>query len=110
VAALAQSALRTVLQNVHLDTWPQRSSAGVAIWLDAVERQARRAAAHSVIKKRTIVVDGQPMPFVTAACDAHWCAAGRRDDLLLLVAAHDVDLEQAELVSVTDPLAALAPM
>jgi hypothetical protein len=109
-AALARSALHTALHDVYLNAWPQRSSAGLAIWLDAVERQARRAAARSIITKRTMLVDGEPMPFVTAACDAHCSAAGRRNDLLLLVTAHDVDLKPVELVSVSDPLAALAPM
>jgi hypothetical protein len=41
---------------------------------------------------------------------AHWSAAGRRDDLLLLLTSRDVDLEEVQLVSVTDPIAALAAM
>jgi hypothetical protein len=109
-AALARSALRAVLEEVHLGAWPQRSSAGVAIWLDAVQREARRAAARSVIEERALLVDGAPIAVATVACGAHWSAAGRRDDLLLVLTARDVELEQVELVSATDPLAALAPM
>ena len=109
-AALARSALRAVLQELHLAARPERSSAGLAIWLDAVEREARRSAARAVLEERTLLVDGVPMVVATVGCGRHCSAAGRRDEVLLLITAHDIELEQVELVSVTDPLAALAPM
>ncbi len=107
-AALARSALRAVLQGAHLAAWPQRSSAVLAIWLDAAEREARRAAAHATSEEHTMLVDGTPTVLTTVACGAHWSAAGRRDDRLVLLTARDIEPEQVELVSVTDPLAALA--
>lgn len=108
-AALARSALRALLQEVRLATWPQRSTAGVAIWLDAVDRDARRAAAHAEIGQRTLRVDAAPMKVAIVSCGARWSAAGRRGDRLLLLTGRDVDLDRVELVSVTDPIVALTP-
>jgi hypothetical protein len=108
--ALARSALRPLLEEARLGACPERTNAGLAIWLDAVEREARQAAARSVIEQRTLLVDGAPMEVATVACGARWSAAGRRDDLLLLLTSRDVDIEDVELVSVTDPIAALAAL
>lgn len=92
----ARSALRPVLQQTHLGRWPERSSAGLAVWLDAAERQARRVAARAVIEEHTRLVDGTPMVMAIVAHGAHWSAAGRRDDLLLVLTARDVKLDDVD--------------
>ena len=109
-AAIARSALRPLLQEGRLGAWPQRSSAGLAIWLDGVERAARRRVARTGVERRTMLVDGEALVFATVTCGAHWAAAGRRGDLRLLVTAHRVEPEDVDLVSVTDPLTALDSM
>jgi hypothetical protein len=41
------------------------------------------------------------------ASGPYWSAAGRRGDSMLVVTAHEIEPEAVELISVTDPLAAL---
>lgn len=104
--ARARSTLFGALSE-ELGESPERSDAGLAIWLYADERRRLRRAARAISDDHTLLVDGEPLRFATVAAGERWVAVARHGDLVITVATRAVDADAIELVAVADPLQAL---
>jgi hypothetical protein len=87
--------------------WPQRSSAGLAVLLHVRERRRLAVAARAAAGERTLLVDGVALRFQTRTAGRRWVAVRRHGDLVITVAARDVEPAAVELVVVDGPVAEL---
>jgi hypothetical protein len=92
--ATARQALEDVER--HGD-WPERSPAGLAIWLGTRDRERQRVAATARVDVRPLEVDGEPMAFAVAAAKTAWAAVRRHGDVQLTVTSDGVALEDVAL-------------
>lgn len=90
------------------EPWPQRSPAGLAVWLRTRDRALRQIAARAPLVTRLLLVDGRPEPFLVASAGQAWAAVRRHGDLLIVLTASGVRPEDVVLEPLADPLAALS--
>ena len=106
----ARRTLHGWLQNNDEDarsSWPEASHAAVTLWLAARDRTARGTLA-AVGSEQLISIDGIPAPFLTlTAATGHWVAVRRHNDLVITIAASDLDAQPITLEPIPDPAAAL---
>jgi hypothetical protein len=99
------------LQNNDEDarsSWPEASHAAVTLWLAARDRTVRGKVLAAVCSEQLISIDGTPAPFLTlTAATGHWVAVRRHNDLVITVAASDLDPTPITLEPIPDPAAAL---
>jgi hypothetical protein len=89
-------------------SWPTASHAAVALWLAARDRTARGAVLAAVHSEQLISVDGAPAPFLTlTAATGHWVAVRRHNDLVITIAATDLDPTAITVEPIPDPAARL---
>jgi hypothetical protein len=100
--AIARSTLFGEL-SADAGPWAQRSQAGLAVLLHVRDRARLRTAARAAAGERTLLVDGEPASFQALATGDRWVAVRRDGELVLTVAARDVDPGAVELVALVDP-------
>jgi hypothetical protein len=99
------------LQNNDEDarsSWPETSRAAVTLWLAARDRTVRGKVLAAVSSEQPISIDGAPAPFLTlTAAAGHWVAVRRHNDLVITIAASDVDPTTIRVEPIPDPAATL---
>ncbi|MGH9089283.1 MAG: hypothetical protein ACRDYZ_14435 [Acidimicrobiales bacterium] len=89
-------------------SWPEASHAAVSLWLAARDRAVRAEVLTTVRSEQMISIDGALAPFLTlTAASGHWAAARRHKDLLITIAACDLDPPAITVEPVADPAARL---
>jgi hypothetical protein len=89
-------------------SWPEASRAAITLWLAARERAARGKALDAVLSEQLISIDGTPAPFRTlTAATGHWVAIRHHNDLIITIAASDLDPTLITLEPIADPAARL---
>jgi hypothetical protein len=89
-------------------SWPQASHAAITLWLASRDRAARGEALDAVRSEQLISIDGTPAPFLTrTAATGHWVAVRHHNDLIITIAASDLDPTLITLESIPDPAARL---
>jgi hypothetical protein len=89
-------------------SWPEASHAAVTLWLAARDRAARGKALDAVRSEQLISIDGTPGPFLTlTAATGHWVAIRHHNDLIITIAASDLDPTLITLEPIPDPAARL---
>ena len=87
------------------------SQAAMTLWLEARERENRRERrllmAGVEVERRPLVVDGAAEPFAFAATAGRWAAVRRVGELMVVVSATGVAVDDVRLVRVADPLSEL---
>ena len=87
---------------------PAASQAAVTLWLAARDRTVRGKVLAAVCSEELISIDGTPAPFLTlTATTGHWVAVRRHNDLVITIAASDLDRIPITLEPIPDPAAAL---
>ena len=103
--------LHSWLQNNDDDarsSWPEASHAAVTLWLAARDRTARGTVLAAVRSEQLISIDGTPAPFMTlTAASGHWVAVRHHRDLVVTVAASDLDPARITIDPISDPAARL---
>jgi hypothetical protein len=106
----ARQTLHGRLQN-NDDTrssWPEASHAAVTLWLAARDRTARGNTLDAVRSEQLISIDGTPAPFLTlTAATGHWVAIRHHNDLIITIAASDLDPTLITMEPIPDPAARL---
>ena len=88
--------------------WPEASPAAVTLWLAARDRTVRGTVLAAVRSEQLISIDGMPAPFLTmTAAAGQWVAVHCHDDLMITIAARDLDPAPITLEPIPDPAAAL---
>ena len=105
----AEAVVREVLQDTLRDgeRWPDRSPAGLAVWLRTRDRRARQIATRAPVVSRTLPVDGRPEDFLFASAGEAWVAVRREGEPAIVVAAKGLRPEDVALERLADPAAAL---
>lgn len=107
----ARWALHGWLQNNDEDarsSWPAASHAAVTLWLAARDRTVRGKVLAAVCSEQLISIDGTLAPFLTLTAGAsRWVAVRRHDDLVITIAASDLELTTITLEPIPDPAAVL---
>jgi len=107
----ARWTLRSWLQNNDDDarsSWPEASHAAVTLWLAARDRATRGKVLAAVRSEQPISIDGTPKPFVTlTAATGHWVAVRHHNDLVITIAASDLDPTAISVEPIPDPAARL---
>lgn len=103
-AARARSMLATGALREGYGDAPNRSTAGLAIWMYIQDRELLRLAAVAPVEQRDIPVDGQPRRFAVVRSGAHWTAVSSQGLYRIALSGHDVDLETIELAALEDPV------
>jgi hypothetical protein len=89
-------------------SWPEASPAAVSLWLAARDRTVRGQVLGAVRSEQEISIDGTPAPFLTlTAPSGHWVALRRHGDLVVTVAASDLDPTGITIEPIPDPAARL---
>jgi hypothetical protein len=101
-STLARRALECLLYERTFE-WPQRSQAGLAVWLRHDER-APAGAAMSTVTQCAISIEGESAVFQRAGTESCWAAARRHDDLVLTVSARDIPVTALVLIRLDDPI------
>ncbi len=103
--SLEQQAAQELIQLMGdpLEAWPERSDAGLTLWLRAREREQASAAAKAEHVPRDLLVDGIAVPFAVAHAGDRWVAAGIVGKVQLTVTARDVPIEAVRLRALADP-------
>ena len=108
---LARGSLEDWLRNHDEDaraSWPEASRAAVTLWLAARDRAVRAKVLAAVGSEVSICIDGAPAPFMTlTAATGHWVAIRYHSDLVITIAASELDPTSISLEPVPDPAAAL---
>jgi hypothetical protein len=94
-AIVVRHALEDALRDDEV--WPERSPAGLTIWVRTRDRSRRRTAARAPLVTRTLLIDGTPAEFVFASAGQAWAAAYRHGELMLVVSARGVRPEDVAL-------------
>ena len=99
------------LQNNDEDArspWPKASHAAVTVWLAARDRTVRGKILAAVCSEQLISIDGTPAPFLTlTAATGCWVAVRRHTELVITIAASDLDPTAISVEPIPDPAAAL---
>jgi hypothetical protein len=107
----ARWTLHSWLQNDDDDarsSWPDASHAAVTLWLAVRDRTARGKVLAAVHSEQLISIDGTPAPFLTlTAATGHWVAVRRHNDLVIAIAASDLDSTLITVEPIPDPAARL---
>jgi hypothetical protein len=105
----ARSTLHAWLQNRDGDTaWPHASDAAITLWLAARDRESRAKVLAAARSEQLIGIDGTPQTFLTlTAPTGHWAAVRRHEDLMITIAAHDLDPTTITIDPIPDPAARL---
>jgi hypothetical protein len=77
--------------------WPERSPAGLAVWLRTRDRHLRRSAARAPVVIRALLVGGLPEDFLFASAGQAWAAVRRHGDVMLIATARGVRPEDVAL-------------
>jgi hypothetical protein len=103
----ARGTLHSWLQNNGDDacsSWPEASDAAVTLWLAARDRTVRGKVLAAVRSEQLIRIDGTPAPFLTlTAASRHWVAVRHHSDLVITVAASDLDPARITIEPISDP-------
>ena len=84
------------------------SDAAITLWFSAIDRRRRAAVARAARAETQITVDGSPATFLTlATSDGRWVAARRHKDLMITIAAHDLDPATLSIEPIPNPAATL---
>lgn len=106
----ARWTLHSWLQNKDADarSWPESSPAAVSLWLAARERAVRGKVLAAVRSEQPVSIDGTPQPFLTlTAPSGHWVAVRHHSDLVITIAASDLDHARITIEPIADPAARL---
>ena len=107
----ARWTLHSWLQNNDDDarsSWPEASHAAVTLWLAARDRTVRGKVLAAVRSEQSISIDGTPAPFLTlTAATGQWVAVRRHNDLVVTIAASDLDPTPITVEPIPDPAARL---
>jgi hypothetical protein len=107
----ARWTLHSWLQNNDDDTrssWPEASHAAVTLWLAARHRAVRGKVLAAARFEQPISIDGTPKSFLTlTAASGHWVAVRQHSDLVITVAASDLDPARITIEPISDPAARL---
>ncbi|MFZ1994784.1 MAG: hypothetical protein WAU75_11795 [Solirubrobacteraceae bacterium] len=99
------------LQNKDEDArspWPEASHAAVTLWLAARDRTVRGNVLAAVRSEQLIRIDGTPAPFlILTSAAGQWVAVRRHNDLVITIAASEVDPTPISVEPIPDPAAAL---
>lgn len=88
--------------------WPEASRAAIALWLRARDRERRAAVLGASRSEQLITIDGAPTRTLTLNGPGNrWVAVARHADLMIIVAAHDLEPTSLRLESIADPAAQL---
>jgi hypothetical protein len=95
------TAARRALENAFEpdEEWPDISEPALTLWINARDRERRRATAVAELSRRTLVVDGSPTEFTFATAGQRWAAVGGN----LTITARNVPPEQVHLIQQTTP-------
>jgi hypothetical protein len=107
-----ESAAREALQPMAggaSGDWPNRSAAGLSIWLDRDEREHRRRAAEADVRRLTLPIDGAPHEWTVASSGESWAAVHRNESVTLTVRATGVPVTDVEVERVSDRGSISAP-
>jgi len=107
--ARARSTLYGALSE-EMGPWPERSNAGLSIWLHDRERERLAVAARASVEQRALVVDDEAQRFEFVRTGDRWVAVARRRDIVVTVTARGVDADDVELVALEDAQRALCSM
>jgi hypothetical protein len=99
---LARLALHSALADVD-GGWPERSEAGLTIWMATAERNLRRVAATASVEILALEVDGERRDFHLARAGTRWAAVRRHAGLVVTVTADGVSPSEIALITVADP-------
>ena len=89
-------------------SWPEASPAAVSLWLAARDRTVRGKVLAAVRSEQPIGIDGTPAPFLTLTTPSgHWVAVRHHGDLVITVAASDLDPTSITIEPIPDPAARL---
>jgi len=105
----ARWALHSWLRNNDTrPSWPDASHAAVTLWLAARDRAVRGKVLAAASSEQPISIDGTPNSFLTlTAASGHWVAVRRHSDLVITVAASDLDSARITIEPISDPVARL---
>jgi hypothetical protein len=107
----ARWTLHSWLQNNDDGTrscWPEASHAAITLWLAVRDRTVRGKVLAAVRSEQRISIDGTSAPFLTlTAATGHWVAVRRHSDLVITVAASDLDPAAIAIEPISDPAARL---
>jgi hypothetical protein len=107
----ARWTLRSWVQNNDDDTrssWPEASHAAVTLWFARRDRTSRGKALAAARSEQLISIDGKRKPFLTLTADTgHWVGVRRHEDLMIMIAANDVDHTAITIEPLADPAARL---
>jgi hypothetical protein len=107
----ARWTLHSWLQNNDDDTcsaWPDASHAAVTLWLAARDRAARGKVLAAARSEQPISIDGTSKSFLTlTAASGQWVAVRQHSDLVITVAASDLDPGRITIEPISDPVARL---
>jgi hypothetical protein len=88
--------------------WPDASHAAITLWLAARDRGTRATVLDAVRSEQPINLDGSPQAFLMCtAATGHWVAVRHHEDLVITVAARDLDPTTITLEPIPDPAARL---
>jgi hypothetical protein len=90
------------------EIWPQRSAAGLAVWLRTRDRRLRRIAARAPLVTRQVRIDGRPEDFLFASAGLAWAAVRRHDGLTVVLTGRGLRPEDAALERLAGPVSALS--
>jgi hypothetical protein len=88
----AQTELTNWIQQETSGGWPELSRAAVTLWLRARDRERQAVVLNAVQTEQVINIDQAPMTTVMlTGPENRWVAAGQHRDLIIIVAAHNVE-------------------
>jgi hypothetical protein len=89
-------------------SWRDASHAAVTLWLAARDRTVRGKVLAAVRSEQLISIDGTPAPFLTlTAASSAWVAVRHHNDLVITLAAGDLDPAAITIEPTSDPAARL---
>jgi hypothetical protein len=106
-----ESVARDALQSHLFDAtqgWPNRSEAGLSVWLEQEERKRQSRAAAARLEGRTLPIDDEPQRWTVATDGDSWVAVRREEKVTVTVSGRGVPIDSVELEEVPDP-SALSP-
>ncbi len=105
----ARSTLHSWLQNRDGgSSWPDASHAAITLWLAARDRESRAKVLAAARSDQLIGIDGAPQTFLTlTAPTSQWVAVRRHEDLMITIAAQDLDPATITIDPIPDPAARL---
>lgn len=84
------------------------SDAATTLWFAARRRDRRAAAMGAIQTELMMTIDGTPQPFLRLSTPTgRWVAVRRHDDLIITIAARDIDPTALTLEPIADPAARL---